>query len=137
VPVAGYLLRRIGTQFVRRAHASTSAGDARRIMKAAKNQQSIVFFPEGTFAPEPGLKKFHSGAFIVAAAGDMPVTPAIIQGTRQVMPSRRWLAHPGTIDVLFKPAHRIGDDAKDAIELKSLCRKSILADLNEPDTLET
>jgi len=136
VPLAGYLLKRLGTQFVRRTSAATSGGDARRIMKAAKNQESIVFFPEGTFAIEPGLKKFHSGAFIIAAAGAMPVTPTVIRGTRQVMPSGRWLAHPGSIDVVLKSAHRIGEDAKDALELKSLCRQSILADLNEPDTLE-
>ena len=137
VPVAGYLLKRIGAQFVRRTHAATTAGDARRIMKAAQNQESIVFFPEGTFAPEPGLKKFHNGAFIAAAAGGMPVKPVVIHGTRQVMPSGKWLARPGTISVLLKPAHRIGKDAKDALELKALCRQSILADLNEPDKLET
>ncbi len=135
VPIAGYLLRRIGTQFVRRAHAHSKAGDARRIMKAAKNRESIVFFPEGTFAPEPGLKKFHSGAFIIAASGGMPVTPAIISGTRQIMPSKRWLARPGSIEVLLKRPHKIGIDAKDADQLRFLCRQSILEDLNEPDTL--
>ena len=136
VPVAGYMLKRVGTQFVRRTHANHSAGDARRIMKAAKNQESIVFFPEGTFVAEPGLKKFHSGAFISAASGGLPVTPAVIHGTRQCLPAHIWLARPGTIDVLIKAPHRIGDDAKDAKQLKFLCRQSILDDLNEPDTLK-
>ena len=134
VPGAGYMLKRIGTQFVSRAHAQSSAGGARRIMKAAKNHQSIVFFPEGTFVAEPGLKKFHSGAFISAASGGMPVTPIIIHGTRKILPAQQWFARPGRIDVILKPAHRIGADAEDAKQLKLLCRQSILAELNEPDT---
>jgi len=137
VPLAGYLLKRIGTQFVSRAHAQSSAGGARRIMKAAKNQQSIVFFPEGTFVAEPGLKKFHSGAFISAASGEMPITPVVIHGTRKILPAEQWLARPGHIDVMLKSAHRIGVDAKDAKQLKLLCRQSILAELNEPDTAQS
>lgn len=136
VPVAGYLLKRIGTQFVRRTHANRSAGDARRIMKAAKNQESIVFFPEGTFVAEPGLKKFHSGAFIIAASGSLPVTPAVIHGTRQCLPANKWLPRPGLIDVTIKAPHQIGNDAEDTEQLKLLCRQSILEDLNEPDTLQ-
>jgi len=135
VPIAGYLLKRIGTQFVRRGHASSRSGDARRIMKSARNKQSTVFFPEGTFSAEPGLKRFRNGAFATAASSGMPTVPAVIHGTRHILPAKKWLARPGSIDVVIKPPHRVGIDAKDAEQLKFLCRQSILADLNEPDTL--
>src|SRR5687768_2002401 len=47
VPLAGLLLRRLGSQFVERSNRNRSAADARRVMRTAVNGQSLVFFPEG------------------------------------------------------------------------------------------
>ena len=48
-PVIGFLLRRIGSRFVERFDSSGSARDARNLLKAAKQGESLAFFPEGTF----------------------------------------------------------------------------------------
>jgi len=135
VPFAGYLLKRIGTKFVERFNPKSTARDARQIMKAARNKESIVFFPEGTFAKEPGLKRFHSGAFKIATQNELPVIPTVISGTRSILPAHSWRAKPGAIEVRFKQAEQIGKTAECANSLRDRCRESILSDLDEPDTL--
>ena len=61
VPLAGLLLRRLGSLFVERSNRQRGANDARRVLRTAINGSSLVFFPEGTFSPAPGLLKFHVG----------------------------------------------------------------------------
>ena len=55
VPLAHFLLRRIGSEFVERNDTHKSAADARRILQKARAQESLAFFPEGTFRREAGL----------------------------------------------------------------------------------
>ena len=132
VPFAGLLLERIGTQFVERFDRHRGASDARRVMRTANSGQALVFFPEGTFGNEPGLLKFHSGAFITAVRADCPVVPAVIHGSRAVLPGSRLLPRPGRIVVeLLEPLAAEGEDA--APELRDRARAAILARVGEPD----
>ena len=66
VPLAGFVLRRIGSEFVDRFNRHAGGMDARRLFKAAETGQALAFFPEGTFLAQPGLGKFHTGAFAIA-----------------------------------------------------------------------
>ena len=75
IPMAGWLLGRLGHEFVDRHNKSESAKDARRILRAAFRGGSVAFFPEGTFGSSPGLASFHSGAFVTAAKAGMAVVP--------------------------------------------------------------
>src|SRR3954462_771387 len=77
VPLAGALLRRLGSEFVERFNRSRGGVDARRVLRTAVSGSSLVFFPEGTFEPRPGLGKFHAGAFTIAARAGCPVVPAV------------------------------------------------------------
>ncbi|MCC6171857.1 MAG: 1-acyl-sn-glycerol-3-phosphate acyltransferase [Gammaproteobacteria bacterium] len=132
VPLAGLLLERIGTQFVERFDRHKGASDARRVLRSAHGGQALVFFPEGTFGNVPGLLKFHSGAFITAVRAGCPVVPAVIHGSRDVLPGSRALPRPGRIVVEFlAPLIASGDDA--APELRDRSRALILARLGEPD----
>ena len=45
-PLAGLLLRRLGSQFVERFDRHKGATDARRVLKLAATGQSLMFFPE-------------------------------------------------------------------------------------------
>ncbi len=66
VPLANLLLRGSArTTWI--AAAARSARDTRRLLKNAAAGGALAFFPEGTFEPEPGLLRFRSGAFVVAA----------------------------------------------------------------------
>jgi 1-acyl-sn-glycerol-3-phosphate acyltransferase len=137
VPLAGLLLRRLGSEFVERFDRHKGATDARRVLRTAASGHSLVFFPEGTFKPEVGLGKFHTGAFAIAARASCPVVPTVILGTRRNMPATRKLPRPGALEVRFgapivatptRDAH--GDPA---LALRDSSRAAILAELGEPD----
>jgi 1-acyl-sn-glycerol-3-phosphate acyltransferase len=86
VPLAGLLLRRLGSQFVERFDRHKGATDARRVLKLAASGQSLMFFPEGTFDETRQIGRFLGGAFTTAARAEMPVVAVAIHGTRAVMP---------------------------------------------------
>ena len=136
VPVAGLLLRRIGSEFVERFNRHKGATDARRVIRTAASGHSLVFFPEGTFTSEVGLGKFHTGAFAIAARAACAVVPAVILGTRRNMPATRILPRPGPLEVRYGapivPAAPVADEDP-ALVLRDRARASILAELGEPD----
>ncbi len=86
VPLAGLLLRRLGSQFVERFNRHKGGVDARRVLKLAATGQSLVFFPEGTFTHAAQIGKFLGGAFTTAARVGLPVVAVAIHGTRAVLP---------------------------------------------------
>lgn len=136
VPGAGLLLRRLGSEFVERFDRHKGAADARRVLRTASSGHSLVFFPEGTFKPEVGLGKFHTGAFAIAARAACPVVPAVILGTRRNMPATRILPRPGPLEVHLGeaiPAVATAPGEDPAIELRDRSRAAILARLGEPD----
>ena len=140
VPVAGLLLRRIGSEFVDRFNRHAGGMDARRLLKAADAGQALAFFPEGTFVAEPGLGKFHSGAFTIAARVNLPVVPLVLRGTRYILPSGRFLPRPGRIDIQVLPSIGPLLDLKlaDAIaQTRAQAHARILAALGEPDLSQT
>jgi 1-acyl-sn-glycerol-3-phosphate acyltransferase len=132
VPLAHFLLRRIGSEFVERNDAHKSAADARRILQKARAQESLAFFPEGTFTPEPGLRRFHNGAFAAALRGQVPVVPVVIRGSRRMLPAAHILPRPGRLEVIILPA-LFPSASADVASLVAAARGSILAALDEPD----
>jgi 1-acyl-sn-glycerol-3-phosphate acyltransferase len=135
VPLAGLLLARIGSEFVERFDRHKGASDARRVMRSASNGQSLVFFPEGTFAKRPGLLKFHSGAFHTAARAGCPVVPCVLRGTREALPTPGMLLTPGRLEVEILPALPAMVDAAEhaTATLRDRARRQILEALGEPD----
>ncbi len=135
VPIAGLLLRRIGTEFVERFDRHKGASDARRVLRTAASGQSLVFFPEGTFVAQPGLLRFHTGAFATAVRAGCPVVPAVIRGSRRILPSHRLLPRWGALEVEFlEPLTAHAPDAGHAaVELRDRARAAILSRLDEPD----
>jgi 1-acyl-sn-glycerol-3-phosphate acyltransferase len=136
VPVIGFLLRRIGSKFVERFDASGRARDARHLLKAATNGESLAFFPEGTFVEEPGLGRFRAGAFVAAIRAGLPVVPVVIAGSRKILPAGALLPRHGhlVVDILnpIEPTEPAFGKSK---ELAELARERILEVLEEPDLL--
>lgn len=135
VPVAGLLLRRIGMHFVDRSGAGQGKRDARALMRQARSGGALAFFPEGTFHREPGLARFRSGAFVIAANAQLPIVPVAIRGTRQALPPGSFMPHPGRIEVELAPALPppvAGDSASIDAALRA-SRTAILARIPEPD----
>jgi 1-acyl-sn-glycerol-3-phosphate acyltransferase len=138
VPLIGFFLRRLGSEFVERFNRHRGASDARRVLRNAVNGKSLVFFPEGTFTRTPGLLKFHSGAFITAARVGCPVVPATVKGTRVTLSPNGGLPRPGRIVVEFLPPVTVTPDQSEsaAMELRDRAREAMLQELGEPDLLE-
>lgn len=135
VPLAGMLLHRLGSQFVERFNPKTATADARRMMRNAVHGESLVFFPEGTFSRQPGLLKFHTGAFVAAARAGCPVVPAVLRGTRATLPPGSALPRLSRIEVKFLPPLQPapGPAAHAMSDLRERARAAILLELQEPD----
>lgn len=136
VPLAGLLLKRIGSLFVDRGNRHSSGMDARRIMREAVEGKSLVFFPEGTFTTKVGLQRFHLGAFATAQRAALPVVPVAIHGARRILrPGAPW-PRPGAVEIEILGALN-GDsrhkDRNQAEALRDQARARILLALGEPD----
>jgi 1-acyl-sn-glycerol-3-phosphate acyltransferase len=134
VPLAGFLLRRIGVQFVTRGNQSGGSRDALRVIRSAARGLSLAFFPEGTFRHQAGLLRFHTGAFAAAERAGAPVAPLAILGTRHCLAPGSILPRPGLISVTGlgllhpEPGHPDG-----AAALRDAARAAILAATGEID----
>ncbi len=134
VPLAAMVLRRLGSVFVERNRTQASA-DARRLLRDASRGNSLVFFPEGTFDPRPGVHKFHAGAFASAVRAGCPLVPAVLRGTRRALWPGGALPRPGAIELeILPPITSPPGAAGEAVPvLRDAARAAILAALGEPD----
>ena len=136
VPLAGALLRRLGSEFVERFDRGRGARDARRVLRNASEGRSLVFFPEGTFTRQPGLLGFHTGAFASASRAGCPLVPAVVRGTRRALAPNRPLPLPGPVELeILAPLTARADvpDDRAIADLRDRARAAMLAALGEPD----
>ena len=135
VPLAGFLLRRIGSAFVYRGDDTHRSRTGRQLLKAAMKGESLAFFPEGTFDGKPGLKPFLPGAFAAAWRAKLPVVPVVIGGSRRMLPAEVWLCAPGRLSItICDPIDSAAQGS--APELAAATRQSMLERLDEPDLEE-
>lgn len=132
VPIAGYVLRRLGAEFVDRDNPRDRHRMARRLVDTAKRGWTLAVFPEGTFTVEPGLRRFHSGAFTAALKGGLPIVPVVIKGAREKMPGEYFMARTGALSVhVCDPIDSLKFDSVEA--LIRATRAAMLDVLGEPD----
>jgi len=131
-PFAGFLLRRIGSEFVNREDGRQKNQVTRRLFKAAESGDALAFFPEGTFNASRGLRRFQPGAFAAARRARLPVVPVVIFGARDKLPAQAWLPAPGPLSITIgTPINPSQYDS--ARGLLTASRAAILARLDEPD----
>ena len=136
VPIAGFLFRRVGSEFVERFEISGSMRDARRLLKVAESGESLAFFPEGTFLLEPGLNRFRAGAFAAAINSKVPIVPMVIFGSRYILPAKTLMPRHGHIRIeVLNPIEPSNAAFTNSKNLAELTRQRILAILDEPDSL--
>jgi 1-acyl-sn-glycerol-3-phosphate acyltransferase len=127
------LFNRLGTEFVARFDAHQGRDDAARVLNVVKSGAAVVFFPEGTFGREPGLRPFYMGAFMIAAQAGVPVVPAAIRGTRSILRSGQWLPRRGAVRLsIGAPLQPQGTDWTAAIALRDASHADILRNCGEP-----
>lgn len=134
IPVVHFMFRRAGARFVERTSTSGSTRDARTLVKAARDGESLAFFAEGTFVAEPGLARFRPGAFVAAIRGSMPVVPVAISGTRAMLPANGILPKPVPIRIDVLPPIQPADaEYENSRMLAEAVRQRILAVIDDPD----
>jgi 1-acyl-sn-glycerol-3-phosphate acyltransferase len=132
IPIAGFVLRRLGSAFVNREDLLDRKRTARTLLGLAKRGDALGFFPEGTFDAAPGLKAFQLGAFSAAARASLPVVPIVIYGARHKLPSKQLLPTPGPLRVrVCEPVDSTRHAS--ARELMHATRRAMLVHLDEPD----
>lgn len=133
-PFPRWFLSRIGAEFVERFDVRQGTADAERLSRRAAGSTPLFFFPEGTFTRYPGLLGFHMGAFITAAANDLPVVPITIRGSRSVLRSDDWFPRRGPLAVIIgKPLTGSGEGWEAALALRNQAREEILRHVGEHD----
>jgi 1-acyl-sn-glycerol-3-phosphate acyltransferase len=129
----GFVLRRVGTEFVERHEPSQGVADTARLARLAR-KRSLVFFPEGGVARAAGLRPFHMGAFVAAAQAGRPVVPVVIRGSRAMLRAGQRRVHPGAVALLVGEAIRPADDDwRAALELQRQARAFIVQYCGEPE----
>jgi 1-acyl-sn-glycerol-3-phosphate acyltransferase len=129
-PITGPFLRGLGATFVR-VNDGTDRSSVRTVLAElaglARAGHRLVFFPEGGLSPEPGLRRFQLGAFVVAGEAGKPVLPLAVVGTRDLLPPGARLPRRHAVEVRFgetlgpppsgwRAAHEIARHARDEIE---------------------
>jgi 1-acyl-sn-glycerol-3-phosphate acyltransferase len=134
IPLASLILRRLGSEFVRRENGAHRQRVARRLLAAAQTGAALALFPEATFDARPGLRPFHAGAFAVARRTGTPLVPVVIHGARSMLGAGAWLLTPGRLTVsICEPLHPGAYPC--AGTLMAAARQRILEQLPEPDLL--
>ncbi len=132
VPIVGYILRRLGSEFVDREDPQDRHRMARRLVETARRGWTLAVFPEGTFDVEPGLQPFRTGAFTAALRGRLPIVPVVVKGARHKMPGDSKLPKPGSLSVhICDPIDTAGMHSVN--DLIAVTRAAMLEKLDEPD----
>jgi 1-acyl-sn-glycerol-3-phosphate acyltransferase len=138
--ISHLFLKRINSKFVERFDVQKSVADSQQLLEKRNTDESLFFFPEGTFRREEGLLPFRMGAFVVAAEAGLPVVPITINGSRKVFQADEWLPRHYPIEVVIGPAidPASAPDKKDnwtaAVWLRDQAREQILKNLAEADS---
>ncbi|MDI5986160.1 AMP-binding protein [Halomonas sp. M4R5S39] len=128
------VLKRMGVLFVERFDPRQATRDTQRIFAAVEGDDSLAFFPEGTFHSQVGVGDFHMGAFVISVQSGVPVLPVALQGTRDALRGREWLPHPGRVRVSVGEAIQPTTTGwAEAVRLRDAARSFILAECGEPD----
>jgi 1-acyl-sn-glycerol-3-phosphate acyltransferase len=131
-PLAGFLLTRIGSEFVDRTDRHQGGVDAKRFFKKATLGATWVIFPEGTFDHRIGLLPFLPGAFGAARHAGLPIVTVAIQGTRRMLPTERWWPCPGLLSCQVLSVYPPPSDRSELKEWAHRTRLEIAQAVQEP-----
>jgi 1-acyl-sn-glycerol-3-phosphate acyltransferase len=129
------ILGALSTQYVERFDQKEGVQDVSRITEfVSRTNQSLIFFPEGTFVRQPGLRPFHIGAFKIAAELGIPVVPVVINGSRSILRDVQFFPRRGMLRLtVLRPVEPHGKAWADIISLRDKARAQILSRYSEPD----
>jgi len=113
------------------------------VVRQALDGHSLVFFPEGTFTADSGIRPFQLGAFKAAVAAGVPIIPVSLAGTRRFLREGTYLPRPTRVTItLSRPIYphmastrASGSESSDwheLIRLRDQTREAIARHVDEP-----
>ncbi len=99
VPVFGWIVRKCYAFPVERGAADTRA--LKNAIEVLKAGELLVMFPEGTRSRDGVMQPFDLGAALTASRAGVPIIPAAVTGTNQVLPLGARCLRRGSVAVSF------------------------------------
>ena len=132
-PLFGYALYASRNIFIDRSNREKSIESIQKGINRLPPGTGVMFFAEGTRSPDGRIHDFKKGGFITAIAGQTPVLPISVNGSRKVMPKKSAVVKPGRIEVVIGEPIDTSGYTHDGVEaLMAATRKTILANF-DPD----
>jgi 1-acyl-sn-glycerol-3-phosphate acyltransferase len=75
----------------------------------ASGGKALIIYPEGTRSLGNNIAKFKEGAAILAYELNLPIVPAFISGSRNVLPKGSYMLRPKPLSVSFGSALKVCD----------------------------
>ncbi len=133
LPVVGTGMKFIGFVPVDRKGGDTGKAVIEKAVETVKTSgDAFVIFPEGTRSRDGALQRFRRGGFFLAVETGSPIVPAVLQGTRALMPKGSFFIRAGRVRVTFLPAIETkGTRAEDLPGLMDRVRGAIAESLEK------
>ena len=129
------LLRSLGTVVLASSRRARRSKNVARLTAALRRGKNVLVFPEGGFVRSPGLKPFHSGAFVAAAKAGVPVVVAGLRGARAALPPKTWLPRRVPLALEIGPVFIVHETDPEALApLIARARRAMLPLAGEPDS---
>jgi 1-acyl-sn-glycerol-3-phosphate acyltransferase len=106
IPIFGQAMRKAGNIVVDRTGSEHDKKLLHDAIDAVRTRVSICFFAEGTRSEDGVLRPFKKGAAVFAIDAQVPLVPAALAGTYEILPK-------GTLQVHAKPAALVIGDPID------------------------
>jgi 1-acyl-sn-glycerol-3-phosphate acyltransferase len=109
---------------------------ARRSLDAAARKlregASLAVFPEGTRSPDPAVRPFKRGSFVLAMKAAVPVVPVSLAGVKRAVPRGIFSLRPGSVRMtIHAPIETAGRDPDGAILLAEEVRRVVASGCQE------
>jgi len=102
IPVFGPGMRAFGHIPVDRKNSEKAIASIQTgTQQLLKQQQQVIFFPEGTRTRDGKMLPFKKGAFVFALESGLPMVPFCVRGSYEALPPGVKIVRPGLIEVAF------------------------------------
>ena len=101
IPFLGWGMKVAGDIAIDRDTPRAAARSLAQAAALARSGVSLVIFPEGGRSLDGRLQPFYSGAFRLAIEAQVPIVPAAIRGTRDVLRPGSLLIRGGDVQLTF------------------------------------
>jgi 1-acyl-sn-glycerol-3-phosphate acyltransferase len=136
----GTFLNQMGHLSFNRHDSTSRLRQVDEIEECLRKGDAVFVFPEGTFAPEEGVRPFQLGAFRGAVATGAPVIPVSLKGTRKFLRDGTYLPRPSkvtiTISAPIYPARvenaEESNQLQEIVRLRDMTREEVARNSGEP-----